>query len=81
MVKMMEYKKMEHKKMEAKADEDKLKTEAGFVTDISTAGTLMTTICTDLGTAPPVRKSSYIAKQLKDAKRNINRMKGQKQGT
>ena len=75
---------MEHKKMEhTKKDDDKLKTQAGFITDIGTAGTLMTTICTtDIGTPSPVlQKGSYVAKQLKDAKRNINRMANQTQGT
>jgi hypothetical protein len=77
MVKKMEYRTRKDK------DEGKLKTQAGFVTDIGTAGTLMTTICTtDLGASTPtLQRSSYVAKQLKDAKRNINRMKGQKQGT
>ena len=75
MVKKMEYR--------TRKDKEELKTEAGFVTDIGTAGTLMTTICTtDLGTpSPVVDKSPYISKQLKDAKRILNRMKGQKQGT
>ena len=77
MVKMMEYRTRKDK------EEGKLKTEAQFVTDISTAGTLMDTICkTDIGTpAAVVRKSSYTAMKLKEARRNINRMKGQKQGT
>ena len=77
MVKMMEHRTRKDK------EEGKLKTEAQFVTDISTAGTLMTTICTtDLGTpSPVVDKGSYASKQLKDAKRMLNRMKGQKQGT
>ena len=73
---MMEYRTRKDK------EEGKLKTEAQAVIDIGTAGTLMGTICkTDFGTPNPiVRRSSYTAKLLKDAKRNINRMKGQKQG-
>jgi hypothetical protein len=66
---------------EKKASEGKLKTQAGFVTDIGTAGTLMTTICvTDIGTAS-VPKGAYNAKLLKDMNRQINRMKGNRQGT
>ena len=79
-----EPKKMETpKKTEVKEEEGKLKTQAGFVTDVGTAATLMTTICTtDIGTPSPVlQKGSYVAKQLKDAKRNINRMANQTQGT
>ena len=54
-----------------------LKTKAS---DLSTAGTNIATLVADYGVGP-VQVSSYTAMQLKAANRNINRMKGQKQGT
>ena len=74
MVNKMEYKKMEHKKKE----EGKLKSMP--TADISTAAVASAALVADYGVGPR-RRSSYAAKQLKDANRLLNRMKGQKQGT
>lgn len=60
-----------------------LKTTAS---DLSTVGTNIVSLVADYGAAPahgaaPTPRSPVVAKQLKDANRALNRMKGQKQGT
>jgi hypothetical protein len=63
--------------IKAKAPKAPLKTTAS---DLSTVGTNIAALVADYG-ADPTPRSSTTAKQLKDANRNLNRMKGQKQGT
>ena len=74
MVKMMEYRTRNGKEKE----EGKLKSMP--TADISTAAVASAALVADYGVGPR-RRSSYAAKQLKDANRLLNRMKGQKQGT
>ena len=67
--KMMDYKKKE---------EGKLKSMP--TSDVTAAASAMTTLMADYGVGPR-RRSSYAAKQLKDANKILQRMHGQKQGT
>jgi hypothetical protein len=80
-------KKSEEPKVRATMNVPKVKVEAPAkaplkttASDLSTVGTDIASLVADYGTAPTPR-SSVTAKQLKDANRILNRMKGQKQGT
>ena len=74
MVKIMEYRTRNGKDKE----EGKLKSMP--TSDVTAAAAAMTTVIADYGVGPR-RRSSYAAKQLKDANKILQRMHGQKQGT